>query len=215
MFDWLSDQVSGRPITYVVVAIAAFGDVLFPLIPAETMVLTASVLASHGDLSIWLVILATAVGAMIGDNVSWLLGGRVGEPLARRVFRSERAQDRLRAAERAIGRHGPVVIVVGRYIPGGRTASTFAAGLLEMPWRRFVVFDALAAVLWSVCVSLVGYLGGTAFRDSLWKPLLVLLALGVLVAAVTELWRRAQHRRGRDLFGNPLAEGDGDGSCPP
>lgn len=210
MFGWLSEQVSGSPISYVIVALAAGGDVLFPLIPSETMVLTASVLASHGDLSIWLIMLVTAGGAMIGDNVSWLLGARVGEPLARRLFRGDRAQQRLRSAEAAIDRHGPVVIIVGRYIPGGRTASTFAAGLLEMRWRRFVVFDVIAAVLWSVCVSLLGYLGGTAFRDSVWKPLLVLVGLAAVIAGFTEVWRRAQRRRGRDLFGDPLTKTDAE-----
>jgi membrane-associated protein len=210
VFNWLSEQVSGSPISYVIVALAAGGDVLFPLIPSETMVLTASVLASHGDLSIWLIMLVTAGGAMIGDNVSWLLGARVGEPLARRLFRGDRAQQRLRSAETAIDRHGPVVIIVGRYIPGGRTASTFAAGLLEMRWRRFVVFDVIAAVLWSVCVSLLGYLGGTAFRDSVWKPLLALLGLAAVIAGLTEVWRRAQRRRGRDLFGDPLTKTDAE-----
>jgi membrane protein DedA with SNARE-associated domain len=202
VFDWLTDLVSGSPITYLVVFGAAAGDVLFPVIPSETIVITASVLAAQGDLSIWLIALAAAAGAFVGDNISYALGRRIGDPVARGLFRGEKGRRRLEWAEQAIRGHGVLLILVGRFIPGGRTASTFAAGTLELAWRRrFLPADAAAAVLWAVYSAALGYLGGSAFKDSLWKSLAASLGAAAVIALGVEVWRRVQKRRGKDVLG--------------
>jgi membrane-associated protein len=208
VFDWLTDLVSGTPVTYLVVLGAAAGDVLLPVIPSETIVITASVLAAHGELAVWLIVLAAAVGAFAGDNVSYLLGRRLGDPVAKRLFKGDTAQGRLRWAERAVQRHGAVLIMVGRFIPGGRTASTFSAGTLHMPWRRrFVPADAAAASLWSVYSCALGYLGGSTFKDSVWLSLAVSLGAAALIAVAIEIWRRVQKRRGKDVLGDDVGTG--------
>ena len=204
VFDWLTEEVSHSSLTYVAVFFAAGADVLLPLIPSETMVITAAVLAAQGDLLIVVIVPAVALGAFLGDNVSYLLGRRVGDPVARRLFRGEKGQARLDWAERAIQRRGAVLIAVGRFIPGGRTATTFAAGTLEMPYRRFVVADAVAAAIWAVYVSALGYLGGEAFNESLWLPLAASLGCAMAVGLGFEAWRRIQKRRGKDLLGDEL-----------
>jgi membrane protein DedA with SNARE-associated domain len=202
VFDWLTDLVSGSPITYLVVLGAAAGDVLFPVIPSETIVITASVLAAQGDLEIWLITVAAAAGAFIGDNISYALGRRVGDPVAARLFRGEKGRGRLEWAERAICEHGVLLILVGRFIPGGRTASTFAAGTVELAWRRrFVPADAAAAVLWAVYSTALGYVGGSAFKDSLWKSLAASLGAAAVIGLGVEVWRRVQKRRGKDVLG--------------
>jgi membrane-associated protein len=200
VFDWLTDVVSGQPITYLVVLGVAAADVLLPILPAETVLLTASVIAAHGGLEIWLLVPAAAVGGFCGDNLSFGLGRRVGDPLSRRLFRSDKAKRHLDWASRAIEHRGGVVIVVGRFLPGGRTASTFSAGTLEMPWRRFARFDAAAALAWALYVGLLGYLGGEAFRRSLWKPLAIAAAIALIIAGGGGLYRRLQRRRGKELL---------------
>src|SRR3712207_1945015 len=100
MLDWLTDLVSDNPLTYVLVFGAAAGDVLFPVIPSETMVITASVLAGDGHLDIRILLPVTAMGAIVGDHISYLLGRRIGEPVAQRLFRGEKGQRRLRWAQR-------------------------------------------------------------------------------------------------------------------
>jgi membrane-associated protein len=207
MLDSIAQLVSGNPVTYFVVLAVAATDVLCPILPAETVLITAAVLASHGGLSIWLLVPAAAVGGFLGDNVSFGLGRRVGDPVARRLFRGERAQRRLAWAQRAIARHGAVLIVVARFLPGGRSGTTFAAGTLEMAWRRFVPADAVAALAWAVYASMLGYLGGASFRHSLWKPLVLSLGVGIVLGAVAEAYRRLQRRRGRDLLGDELRVG--------
>jgi membrane-associated protein len=202
--DWLIEHVTGTPTTYLVVALAAGLDVVLPIVPSETIVITAAVLAAQGSLSIWLLVPCAAAGAFVGDNVAYWLGREVGDPVARRLFRGEKARGRLRWAERAIERHGPALIVVGRFIPGGRSASTVAAGTLQLPYRRFAVADAGAALAWASYASLLGYLGGAAFRDSLWVSVAVPLAVAAGLTLAAEVWRRRQRRRGKDLLGDDL-----------
>src|SRR3954451_13343074 len=117
------DAVSGSPITYLVVLLASGADVLSPPVPSETIVVTSGIVAAKGGLSVFLLIPLAALGAFCGDNASYWLGRRIGDPIAARAFRSDSAKERLAWAERAIKGHGSILIVVGRFIPGGRTAS--------------------------------------------------------------------------------------------
>ena len=206
MFDWLTQQVSGDPLTYLVVALAAGGDVLLPVIPSETLVITAAVLAAQGKLSIWLIVPPVALGAFVGDNICYWLGRGVGDPIARRLFKGEKGRGRLDWAENAIRGHGALLVVVGRFIPGGRTASTFAAGTLCLGYRRFLIADAAAACAWALYASMLGYLGGSAFRDNTWKPLVISLGVAGAITLSIEAWRRHRRRQGKDLLGDDLPE---------
>ena len=206
MFDWLTQEVSQSILTYPVIAFACAADVLFPLIPSETIVITAAVLAGQGELLIWGIVPMVAIGAFLGDNASYLLGRTIGDPIAGRLFHGEKGQARLEWAEQALRRRGAVLIGVGRFIPGGRTATTFAAGTLEMPYRQFVVADAFAAAIWALYISMLGYLGGETFKDSLWLPLATSLAAAMAVGLGFEVWRRVQRRRGKDILGDELPE---------
>ncbi len=204
MFDWLTHEVSESALTYPVLFAAAGLDVLIPLVPSETIVLTAAILAAQGDLLIFVIVPVVALGAFVGDNACYWLGRKVGDPIARRLFKGEKGQARLQWAERALQQRGAILIGVGRFIPGGRTATTFAAGTLEMPYRSFLLADAFAATLWSLYISALGYLGGETFKESLWLPLIASFAAASAVALGFEAWRRIQRRRGKDILGEKL-----------
>lgn len=206
MFDWLTQEVSQSPVTYLVVFIAAGADVLFPPIPSETIVITASVLAAQGELVIWFIVPLVALGAFLGDNASYWLGRGIGDPVAERLFSGEKGRGRLQWAEEALQRRGVVLIAIGRFIPAGRTATTFAAGSLEMPYRQFLFADAIAAVVWALYASMLGYLGGETFKDNVWLPVALSLGVATAVGLSVEGWRRFQKRRGRDVLGDELPE---------
>jgi membrane protein DedA with SNARE-associated domain len=204
VFDWLTQEVSHSDLSYLIVLAACATDVLLPLIPSEAVVITASILAAQGDLLIFLIVPAAALGAFLGDNACYWLGHGIGDPVARRLFGGEKGRRRLRWVERALRRRGGPLIVVARFLPGGRTATTFAAGSLDMGYRRFLSADALAAVVWALYVSALGYLGGATFKESVWLPLAASLAFAALVGLGSEAWRRLQRRRGRDLLGDEI-----------
>jgi membrane protein DedA with SNARE-associated domain len=184
-FDRATDYVSGNPWTYGVVLAVVAVDAFFPLVPSETVVITAGTLAAGGDLLVYLVLPVAALGAFAGDNVSYAGGATIGDALA-----GDRARRRLRWGQKLLDRHGALIIVVARFIPGGRTATTFAAGMLELTWRRFAVYDAAGALVWSIYATLVGYLGGTAFREDIWKALALGFGIALAIAGVIELVRR-------------------------
>jgi membrane protein DedA with SNARE-associated domain len=194
-FDRIADWVSGEWWAYPVIFGVALVDAFFPVAPSETVVVIGGNLASSGDLSLPLVILAGAAGAVVGDNISFWIGVWVGERTVKRWFSSEKALKRLEWAETTLDERGAYIIIIARVIPGGRTAVTFSAGYLPtFPWRRFIVYDIAAGLLWATYAALLGYFGGKTFEDHpVWGLLLALaiaLTAGLLIEVVRHLLRR-------------------------
>lgn len=189
-FDALRDAVGGSIWAYPAVIGAVLLDSVLPVAPGEAAVVTGGVLAADGELSVLGVFVAAMLGGILGDNISYGLGVLLGRPAERRLFTSDRSRERLTWARRQLRERGGVIILAARFVPGGRTATTFSAGTLEMPWRRFVAIDAIAAALWAAYASLLGYFGGNAFTESLWKPLLAATVVGFAVASLAEVARR-------------------------
>lgn len=195
MLEGIVEIAAGSAWTYAIIAgIVAF-DGFFPVVPGETVVVTGGVLAAQGDLSLGLVVLAAFAGAMAGDNVSHLLGARVGDPACSRLFRGPRARRRLEWVTDQLAEHGRVILVVARFIPGGRTATTFSWGALHCGWRRFLSADAVGAGVWALFAAALGRLGGGAFADSTWKALFVALAIAAVIGGAAEMLRRRPAHR--------------------
>src|SRR5262249_31644783 len=154
-------------------------DGIFPAIPGETAVIGGALLAADGHLSLPAEIAAGIIGGWVGDNASYFLGSRLGRPLASALARGERAQARLDWAKRQIEERGSEVIISMRFVPVGRAASTFASGLLEMPWRRFAVVAAVAVTAWTVFATLIGYWSGRTI--GIGGPAVVAIALAIAV----------------------------------
>jgi membrane-associated protein len=191
VFNSIAHAVSGSVWSYVLVFGVCAGDAVLPLLPAETVVVTAAILAANGHLNIALIVAAAALGALLGDNAAYFAGHGALRRLADRFLKSDKSQGRLDWARKQLKERGLWIIIVARFIPGGRSATTYAAGTLGMPWRsRFLPADAIAAALWAGYASALGYIGGAKFQHSLWLPLLIAAGVGVGVALVGELVRR-------------------------
>jgi membrane protein DedA with SNARE-associated domain len=196
VFESIVDAVSGSDWSYLVVFTIAMLDAFFPLVPSEATAIAAGVVAGTGGLAVELVILAAALGAIVGDNISFALGHFLGDRVERRFFQGEKSQKRLRWARNMLDRRGGYLIVVARFIPGGRTVTTFTAGFVEtFPWRRFLFFDVIAGLIWGSYTVLLGYFGGKSFEEEPWKGLLLAFAFALAVTGVVELVRHLRHRR--------------------
>ena len=195
MFDSILNLLWDAPQAYLIVLALAIGDAVLPVLPSETAVIVAGILCTTGPkLTLGWVIAAAAVGAWIGDNMSYVLGRYAGEPMRRRFFDGDKSTRTLAWARAQLDTRGGVIIVVSRFIPGGRTATTFTCGLTRYEWRRFAIFSAIAAIFWALYGSLLGYFGGKAFED---RPLIaVTVALGIAfsVALVVEGIRKLRQR---------------------
>jgi membrane protein DedA with SNARE-associated domain len=110
-------------------------------------------------------------------------------------FAAPKAQRRLSWAGDTLARHGATIIVVARFLPGGRTATTFTAGTMPLPWPRFAAADTVGATfatLWATDAAGLGYLGGETFEQRPLYASLFGLGVALLVGLAVEVVRRLQ-----------------------
>jgi membrane-associated protein len=191
ILDALHDVMTS-PWIYLVLFALAMLDGFFPVVPAETSVITAGVFAAAtGAPDLLLVIVVAALGAFAGDHISYAIGRTTND----RLRNGRRSRKAFAWAERALAERGGLVLVVARYIPGGRTACTLTMGAVAYPRRSFALFDAVAAVSWAVYSGLIGYVGGAAFENDPIKGLLLGLGIALTITAVVEIVRHVRRRR--------------------
>ncbi len=180
---------------YAIILGLALLDVLLPVLPSEAAVITAGVVAATGGINLPLVIAAGACGAFLGDNLAFGIGRRFGGRAKDFLARGRKAQNSIKWAEAQLAERGGELIAIARFIPGGRTAVTLSAGTLGFPWRRFVAFDAIAALLWASYAALLGYFGGKTFEGAAWKGLILALGIALVVVGAIEVIRWYLKRR--------------------
>ena len=181
---------------YWAVLLVVAGDGVFPVLPGETAIVAAAVLAADGSLSLPLVILAGAVGAVIGDSTAFWIGRAGGGPIKRFVTRFAGA-DRLEAAERMVRRHGGALVFVGRFLPGIRIAINLSCGAGQMAYPRFLLFDVLGGIVWASQAALLGYFAGKVFAGQLWVAFVVAFGVTALVGGFVAVKERQRVRRER------------------
>lgn len=183
----------GLALLFTTVAIESFG---VP-IPGETVLITFAVLASQGRQSIVTVIVVAAAGAIVGDNLGyWVIGRRGGRTLlARSAWLERRSRHVLPRAEMLIRRYGGRAVFFGRFVSVLRETIAWVAGLVGMPWSRFLFWNAAGGFAWATAVGLLAYVGGQALADTVGKyGLFAAVALAVaalLIAAGRRFMRRS------------------------
>ena len=163
-------------------------------VPGETILLMASFLAySEHKLSLPYIILVGVCAATLGDNLGFAIGHYGGRPLLDRYQKTLRIRPNVIArGEELFARYGSATIFVARFIAGMRIIAGPLAGVLRMPWRRFVLFNFLGAVVWVTVIASVGYLFGKH-----WEALIQVLRdanIGIAIVVVVLVglywWRR-------------------------
>ncbi|MDP9796626.1 membrane protein DedA with SNARE-associated domain [Catenuloplanes nepalensis] len=195
MIELLEAAVTS-PWVYLAIFGLALLDAFFPAVPSETMVITAGVFAVSGEPNLALIIAAAAAGAFCGDHISYQIGRSTG--LARRLPATGRRRAAFDWASAALQRRGGLLLVIARYIPGGRTAATLTMGACGYPRARFTLYDTIAVVSWALYSGLIGFLGGAAFEEN--KLLGVAFALGMAITLTVTIeltrWLISRRRAG-------------------
>jgi membrane protein DedA with SNARE-associated domain len=202
----------GSPVSYAIAIVVPALDAVLPVLPSETAIIALGVTtAGSADPRIALLVACAAAGAFLGDNLSYLLGQRFGSRVTRRFFSGGKGARRRAWAERSLQRFGMPLIIVCRFIPGGRTAVTLSCGLLGYERRRFVIATAAAGVIWAVYAFSIGRLGGKAFEDKPWAGFLMAFAATIIISGLIEAARRIRSRwrsaAGRDGVSAPGRRG--------
>jgi membrane protein DedA with SNARE-associated domain len=166
------------------------------VIPGETALIAAGVLASQGHLTIELVIVTAAIAAILGDNVGYVLG-RSGirallvaptGPLAR-----HRA-DFVERGEAFFRRHGGKTVFFGRWLPVLRFTAAWLAGAHQMEWWRFALWNALGGIGWATSVGLAAYALGSAAKEVVQYVGIGAVVAFVLAVVAFYFWRRRRRR---------------------
>jgi membrane-associated protein len=196
--DWITDTVEGAMsspwIFAALIAVAAI-DAFFPVVPSESLVITAGVFAANGEPWLPGVILAAALGAFVGDHVSYFIGRFAGEKAMERAKPGSRKAKAWAYGHNLLEERGGTFLIVCRYIPGARTALTLTAGAVRYRLRSFSFFDAIAALSWGAYSALIGYIGGEAFEESPWKGLALGLGIALTITLTIELIRHLRRRQ--------------------
>ncbi len=187
----------GYPLLFVMVMAESSGF----LIPGETALIAASVLASQGKLEIELVIPLAAAAAIIGDNIGYVIGRKGGRWVLERPGRFYRQRmEVLRIGEPFFERHGPKAVFFGRFLLGLRVWASWLAGGTRMHWRSFVLWNALGGITWATAVGLIAYfLGHSAGNAIQTFGLYGLVAALVAIASALVLHRRHRRRQRADV----------------
>lgn len=151
-------------------------DGFFLFLPSETAIVALSSFSLRtGSPNIWLLMAGAAIGAMIGDNIAYFMGNKLGTTRFK-WMRKPRGAKAFSWAGRELDKRGAILIFTARYIPVGRIAVNFTAGATRFPWRRFVVLDGIAVLTWVVYSALVGRVAGR------WVHHNPLLGVGIAIA---------------------------------
>lgn len=164
--------------------------------PGETALVLAAVLASQGQLKIWLVIVIAAASAILGDNVGYLLGRNLGRDVleSRGPFHDRRKRV-IEAGDRYFKRHGAKTVFIGRWIALIRFATAWLAGINHMPFRVFFPWNAFGGITWAVTYGLVGYYGGDAVAHVFERVGIIAAIVLAAVAVGALIWWRVHERR--------------------
>ena len=186
------------------IVFAESGLLIGLFLPGDSLLFTAGILAAAGRLSLPLLLPVAFLAAAAGDSVGYGLGRRAGPGLNQREDARRFRRQHLERARRFYQRRGVSTIVLARFIPYVRTFAPVVAGAAEMPYRRFVIFNLVGALLWCVGVPVAGYtLGRTipSIDRYLLPAIAVIVGISLLPIALEAL--RAG-RRQRRSSGHPV-----------
>ena len=166
-------------------------------LPGETILLFAGFLAFHGRIQLLPAILVAIAGATIGDSLGYVLGRFGGIALFNRFFRRVPwVAKRFEQAHVLFLKYGQWAVFTARFITGLRVFAGILAGIMLMPYPRFLLFNFTGAVCWALVISSVGFLFGGSWNrivdllDQMNRITLIAVGAGILLAALIHTLRQ-------------------------
>ncbi len=152
-------------------------------LPGDSLLFTAGFLASQHFLNIWILIFLSFAGAVLGDSVGYAFGKKVGPKIFSREDSMIFHKDHLDRAKAFYAKHGAKTIFLARFIPIIRTFAPIVAGVGEMQYRTFLIYNVLGGVLWAIGIPLIGYFLGNVIPN-IDHYLLPIIALIILISVL-------------------------------
>jgi len=156
-------------------------------LPGASMLFTAGLLASQGFFNPWILIPLVAIAAMLGDNVGYWFGAKVGIRLFLRPNSRFFKHEHLKRAELFYEKYGAQTILLARFVPIVRTFAPIVAGIARMNYKLFFIYNVIGALMWGAGVTFLGYYLGDRFP--IVKENFTLIVLGIIVVTSLPLVR--------------------------
>src|SRR3989344_9097276 len=166
-------------------------------LPGDSLLFTAGFLASQGFFNILLLVPVTFIAAVAGDSVGYAFGQKVGPKLFKREDSIFFHKKHLIRAKNFYDKHGGKTITIARFLPVVRTFAPIVAGIGEMPYKKFLIYNILGGFLWAVCIPFAGYFLGSLIPsvDKYLFPLIVVIVLASVAPPVFHLIRERKEDR--------------------
>ncbi|MFE3198596.1 DedA family protein [Embleya sp. NPDC059237] len=181
-----------------VIVFAESGLLIGFFLPGDSLLFTTGLLVSDGKFSqpLWLVCLLLWTAAVVGDQVGFLFGRKVGPSLFNRPNSRFFKRENVEKAHEFFDRYGPRSIVLARFVPIVRTFTPIVAGVARMKYRTFVVYNIVGGFLWACGVTVLGYsLGQVDFvRENIELILIAIVLISVIPVAIELLRARSTSR---------------------
>lgn len=187
--------------TYAIIFLIIFcetGLVITPFLPGDSILFTTGVLASRGTLKIFLLFIILYLSAVMGDTVNYYVGQKIGNDVLEKKNVKFINKEYLMKAQSFYRKHGPMTIVLGRFIPIIRTFVPFVAGIGEMSYSKFILYNMLGGFLWVVLFLGGGYFFGDIpfVKEHFSYMLIAIIGISIIPAiiAIVKEKRNANNR---------------------
>lgn len=186
-------QVVGYPGVFAII-FAESGLIIGFFLPGATLLFTAGLLAAAGVFNPWILIPLVTIAAILGDNVGYWFGNKIGIKLFTRPDSRFFHQEHLRRTQHFYEKHGAKAIFLARFVPIVRTFAPIVAGIASMNYRTFIIYNVLGALSWATGITTAAYFLGSRFPFIAEYIEIVLIV--ILTATLMPLaWETYKHRR--------------------
>ena len=162
-FEWLFSNYG--TFVYLILFLVIFietGIVVMPFLPGDSLLFTAGLFAQLGYLDIKLLIVLLFIAAVAGDNTNYFIGRNIGLKIMQYKIKGSRIikQEYIDKTHYFYERYGKKTVIMARFVPIVRTLAPFIAGVAEMKYRTFLLFDLMGGAIWILSLTLAGYFLG-------------------------------------------------------
>jgi len=168
------------------------GVLVLAFLPGDSLLFTVGLFSATGiiDVPIWITCILLFIFAFAGDQMGFMIGRKLGPA----IFSREKSRlfnpENVARTHEFFEKHGPKAIIIARFLPIFRAFVPAAAGVGNMTYRSFVIYNAVGALLWAVGITLIGYfLGQIPFVREYSEVFIIVLVLIPGIPILIELWR--------------------------
>lgn len=168
-------------------------------LPGDSLLFTAGMLAAQGYLSLPILLVGTFLAAVLGDNVGYWFGKKVGPAIFNKPDSLLFSHQRIEDAHHFFIKHGSKALILARFTPGVRTLTPILAGVGRMPYRQFMHYNIMGGALWAIGMTTFGYLLGNIIPnpDKYLLPITIIVII-ISLASVAREWYKTRSRSNSD-----------------